>query len=276
MDVGSLAARDIDDQRQQLLLVSGSLVLLLGRYGYDLMGKPSRSMLTKAYDVFQSLSKCSGPARDPGKFVIFSFCIYCCRILSVCPSNTSIQTKRKILFCPHSYTIWKIDHCRFSNMKNGWWGTSPFYLKFWPKLTRRLYAVVNCVDSFVDVRLRVLHRFDLGMSRHEVEVALGAHAQIRTPLWAAGVSVPGKATTASACTPKWGAVLVALLLWFLLTIMWSTSLRHTRPWAGLMYVYSSAVYFLFPFPFCFSSSSFPFLPFAPLPFSFSPFLYPKK
>jgi len=86
--------------QQQLLPVSHVLVLLLDRYGYDLMGKPSRSILTKAYDVFQSLSKCSGPAQDPGKFIVYCFYVYCCRIvsvrLSVC-QNASILTKRNNL-----------------------------------------------------------------------------------------------------------------------------------------------------------------------------------
>jgi len=30
------------------------------------MGKPSRSVLTKAYDVFQNLIKCAAPAQQPG------------------------------------------------------------------------------------------------------------------------------------------------------------------------------------------------------------------
>jgi len=56
------------------IIVSIACKLLTDRYGYDLLGKPSRSALTKAYDVFQNLSKCKGPEQQPGMFLVPFFC----------------------------------------------------------------------------------------------------------------------------------------------------------------------------------------------------------
>jgi len=57
-----------------IIIVSITFKLLIDRYGYDLLGKPSRSALTKAYDVFQNLSKCKGPAQPPGMSLVPFFC----------------------------------------------------------------------------------------------------------------------------------------------------------------------------------------------------------
>jgi len=53
---------------------------MVGRYGYDLFGKPSRSQLTKAFDVFQSLSECNGSKLDPGMYLV----AYLFYILNIC------------------------------------------------------------------------------------------------------------------------------------------------------------------------------------------------
>jgi len=41
------------------------------RYGYDLLGKPTRSPLTKAFDIFHHLSQCTGSEQDPGVCVSY-------------------------------------------------------------------------------------------------------------------------------------------------------------------------------------------------------------
>ena len=68
-----------------------------------------------------------------------------------------------------------------------------------------MFAIVSCVDASVDVHYSCMYRvrrFDLGMSRHEVEAALAVYAESRTPVGAVGVSVPGEAAAGSACKSR--------------------------------------------------------------------------